>query len=407
MNSYSFKHLTRTVLKQELVATARHNRAGLAVELAYIAEFDDRKEFLPEGHPSMLSYCVRALDYSDDAARRRIHAARTAYQYPQIFERVADGRLHLTAVLLLAPHLTPANADGLIEAATRRTKQELEELLAERFSPQPMLPPVNEPTCETMMVVDCPESNAEQRAPERVQNEAPAPAATSSSWAPWPVTVAPSDHAKLRDAQALLRHQIPSGDMTQVLSRLIDLGLAQLQKRKHGAGVRPSARRERSANPRQIPTPVKQMVWARDGGRCTFTNESGQRCPSRDCLEYDHIVPVARGGLATIENLRLRCRAHNQYEAERTFGIEFMKHKRESRRSMQSSKVNAPETSMSAAAAAEVIPWLRGLGFKIAEASAAAALCATMDHEPIEKRVRVALGYFRRSKPTGVACVAT
>jgi hypothetical protein len=36
-------------------------------------------------------------------------------------------------------------------------------------------------------------------------------------------------------------------------------------------------------------------------------------------LEFDHIEPVARGGHATTANLRLRCRAHNQYEADRIF----------------------------------------------------------------------------------------
>jgi hypothetical protein len=46
-------------------------------------------------------------------------------------------------------------------------------------------------------------------------------------------------------------------------------------------------------------------------------------------LEYDHVEPVARGGEATTGNIRPRCRAHNQFGAERTFGTAFMRHKRE------------------------------------------------------------------------------
>ncbi len=42
-------------------------------------------------------------------------------------------------------------------------------------------------------------------------------------------------------------------------------------------------------------------------------------------------MPVARGGEATTDNLRLRCRAHNQYKAERTYGESFMRGKRERR----------------------------------------------------------------------------
>jgi len=139
---------------------------------------------------------------------------------------------------------------------------------------------------------------------------------------------------------------------------------------------------------------VKFAVWQRDGGQCTFTSESGHRCGSSAHLEYDQAVPVARGGVATVENLRLRCRAHNQYEAEQTFGSEFMQQKRNSSRRSTVAKP-APPPQMSAAAA-EVVPWLRGLGFRIAEANAAAVLCEHMGSEPLEKRVRVALHYFRK-----------
>ena len=57
-------------------------------------------------------------------------------------------------------------------------------------------------------------------------------------------------------------------------------------------------------------------------------SESGRRCRERAGLEFDHIEPVARGGEATAENLRLRCAPHNQYEAERAFGADFMERKR-------------------------------------------------------------------------------
>jgi len=73
---------------------------------------------------------------------------------------------------------------------------------------------------------------------------------------------------------------------------------------------------------------VRRAVWERDGGQCTFVSESGRRCDARKPLEFDHVRELARGGESTVENLRLRCRAHNQYTAECTFGSEFMRHKR-------------------------------------------------------------------------------
>jgi len=44
------------------------------------------------------------------------------------------------------------------------------------------------------------------------------------------------------------------------------------------------------------------------------------------------LTPIARGGKSTVENLRLRCRTHNQYEAEIVFGERFMREKRGLRR---------------------------------------------------------------------------
>jgi hypothetical protein len=175
----------------------------------------------------------------------------------------------------------------------------------------------------------------------------------------------------------------------------------KLEKKKFGATDRPRriGRTRPCANPRHIPAAVKNAVWLRDKARCTFTSEGGHRCDARTDLQFDHIEPVARGGQATIDNLRLRCHAHNQYEAERTFGAEFMKGKRETARNsarVRQTEAKAVEPQLSDAAA-EVVPWLRGLGFKIAEANAAAVSCDEIPDAPLENRVRHALQYFKQN----------
>jgi hypothetical protein len=132
-------------------------------------------------------------------------------------------------------------------------------------------------------------------------------------------------HDKLREAQELLSHQVAPNDLESLLESLLDLSLPQLRKQKHAATDKPRAQKPRSSNnPRYIPNAVKQAVWKRDGGRCTFVSESGHQCEARTLIEYDHVDPVARGGYATVERIRLRCRAHNQYEAEHLFGAGFM-----------------------------------------------------------------------------------
>src|SRR5262249_16763666 len=134
-----------------------------------------------------------------------------------------------------------------------------------------------------------------------------------------------STYEKMRRLQELLGSHIHPGDLVAVLEHAFDAAIAHLEKKKFAATSRPSkAARRSSSNPRYIPARVNREVWRRDGGQCTFKGDGGHRCEARRDLEFDHIVPVARGGESTPANLRLRCRAHNQLEAERTFGNAFM-----------------------------------------------------------------------------------
>ena len=104
----SLSHLSDHDLLQSTVALLARDRDITAELLAHIAEIDARKLYLPAAYPSMRLYCVQEFGMSEDAAQRRIHAARAARKFPVLFDAVADGRLHLTAVNLLAPYLTTA-----------------------------------------------------------------------------------------------------------------------------------------------------------------------------------------------------------------------------------------------------------------------------------------------------------
>ena len=71
---------------------------------------------------------------------------------------------------------------------------------------------------------------------------------------------------------------------------------------------------------RHIAARVRDTVFERDGGRCTYVGPSGRRCKTRHYLQVDHVKPVARGGTSTLDNLRLLCGPHNRIEAERVLG---------------------------------------------------------------------------------------
>jgi hypothetical protein len=138
MREYSLSHLSDDVLVRDCVALVTKDRALTAALLAHLAEIDARRLFLPKAYSSMHEYCVEELGMSEDSAFKRIRAARTARRFPLVFTAVADGGLNLTAIVLLTPYLTEQNANELLHAAMRKTKSEVERLIAERF-PQPEL----------------------------------------------------------------------------------------------------------------------------------------------------------------------------------------------------------------------------------------------------------------------------
>jgi 5-methylcytosine-specific restriction endonuclease McrA len=58
-----------------------------------------------------------------------------------------------------------------------------------------------------------------------------------------------------------------------------------------------------------IPDEVKICVWNRDGGKCV-------KCGSQMNLEYDHIIPISKGGSNTARNIQLLCEECNRKKGE-------------------------------------------------------------------------------------------
>jgi hypothetical protein len=137
---------------------------------------------------------------------------------------------------------------------------------------------------------------------------------------------------KLREAQALLGHQIPDGDLAEIFGRALDL-LLEDAKRKKFARTSSPRRRDRRENEserassrpsRHIPARIKRAVAERDAERCSFVARSGRRCNARERLEFHHLEPWARCHTHSVDRVALRCRAHNGYAAEQDFGRDHM-----------------------------------------------------------------------------------
>ena len=433
MRDYSLSHLSDPVLLRDLTCLVSRERFTIADVLAHIAEVDARKLYAPAGHSSMFVYCVKVLGFSEDETGKRIQAARAARQYPALFTALAEGKLHLTAVCLLAPHLTSETVDELIEEASHRSKSEIEDFLWARYrfgssvgtSPAqceiPSEPAGGEPgTGDNMlrrMLLGSP-SGAPEHAPEHVLGSLSGSEHVPEHVRPHrdlpsrdslcQITVRQSTRETLRYAQAILSHAIPGGDASDVLDRALKLLIAKTERRRFGASTRPRAaartgeaarperrarheRRARRAASGHIPAHVRHAVWNRDRGRCTFVGTDGIRCDAQRFVEFDHVDP--RNKENTVEGLRLRCRTHNQPEAERVFGAEFMARKRAEARA----RLEAQARARSGAEAVtkdqikDVIAGLRNLGVRYLDAKRAAESTLTMESPTLEDRMRAAL----------------
>ena len=320
------------------------DRATTARLLALIAETDARRLYAPEGYSSMFAYCTGVLRFSEDMAAKRLQVARVARHHPEILAMISDGRLTLSGACLLAPHLEDPAAGTLLADATNKTNARIAQLLAEH-SPRPDVPtsihpvppaapapvPASAPPDVALEISDCPNIACETREQHAVRHVEPAPPARVTPLAPQrfalQVTLGQHAHDLLQQAQDLIGRGTQASQVSEVLEKALELYVQRLQKQRCAAASSPRPAR-RSTHARHVPADVKRRVWARDRGQCTFVSASGHRCEARTHLELDHITPVARGGTSQPSNLRLRCRAHNQFEAERTFGEAFMEGRR-------------------------------------------------------------------------------
>jgi hypothetical protein len=323
----SFDAFSEIALVEEVERLARGERRATARLVAALTEFDAHKLYLGQGCSSMFVYCTRVLHLSEHAAYGRIEAARAARRYPVILGMLEAGELTLTSVGLLATHLTPQNHSAVLERAKGRTKREVQEIVAS-LRPLPDAKPLvrKQPAVlspEDIENVPGPQGRASATssasdAPVQATSDRP-DAADSHAKQAAARSVGRETIAKLRRVQDLMRHVTPNGDLEVIFHRAIQMLLEDLEKKRIAAASRPRQGTSPNAKGRHIPAAVRRAVWRRDEGRCAFTGSSG-RCNETGFLEFHHIRPFAAGGETTEENIELRCRAHNQYEADLFFG---------------------------------------------------------------------------------------
>lgn len=315
-------HVSNSQLLAHFSDLIRIDRKTTSELLRCIAEIDARKLWAEHACSSMHAFCVERFFMSDASAFRRIHAARAAHAFPILFEMVQRGDIHLSAITVLSSVLTEQNHREVLRDAIHKTKRQCQELVV-RYAPKPDAP-------SRVVQLPCKKATSSSPSPEMPLFSA-APLTTKRQVEPLAprrykieITVDEQTIQTLRKLQDLMSHSIPNRDEAAIIGRALSELLVATEKKKFAATEKPRPSARTQSTSRNIPAAVRRSVYERDQARCAFTSRDGVRCSSTSRLEFHHEHPFAHGGEHEAENISLRCRAHNQYEADLVFGSTFM-----------------------------------------------------------------------------------
>jgi len=316
--------------------------------VAHIGEVEQRRLFAREACESMFVYCTDILHLSEHEAYLRIAAARAARDHPMLLTMLSDGRLHLSGIGKLAPHLTVANRATLLARATHKSKRQIQVLVAD-LAPRPDVPasirklPGRAATVAVAAVapvapIAIPSDPCLELGPDRVPAAPSAPPLRhdgSRSARPdvdplgagrfkVQFTASAAFCEKLERLKALMLSSVPDGDLAQLLETAVTEALRRREARRFAKTNTPGKTLAdvdtAASSSRYIPAPVRRISHTSEEGRCGFVSSGARRCRSLHRLEFHHVVPWARGGDRSPDNIRLMCRTHNAHLAAKDYG---------------------------------------------------------------------------------------
>ena len=339
---------------------ARNEFEAMVDVLYHLIELDRRQLHVGLSYASLFAYAVKHLRYSEGSAQRRISAARAIRDFPVVHEALLSRKLSLTAIAILSSSFTSEEkAAELVTKAEGKTQDQVRAIAVaekprasptkDRIEPEAVLGPAS--PVESKPVSGSTAPIPALAVPQGSRTE-PAPAASSPS-VPDPVVMerfkfvfsaGPDFKQKFDRVRTLLSGKHPAGaSFESVFEELLDEYIerhsperraARRAEQKAREGRTEQAPPEKTPSPsRAIPPALRDEIFIRDGGRCTFVAADGARCDSTWDLEIDHETPVARDGETTAANCRLRCRVHNVHAARLAFGDDVVDRAIEARRS--------------------------------------------------------------------------
>jgi hypothetical protein len=308
------------ILLSNAARLAKKERELSLEVLQHLREIERRSLYAERGYPSLFEYVVHELKYSQGAAHRRIASMRLLKEIPEMEEKLERGEISLS---------TLARAQTFFRQEKHHVQSREEKIEVLKVLE-------NKSTREVERELVCRSSE-----PERLVLEKLRP--ISQSHSELKILLNSEMLTELEELKCLLSHSRPKATLRELLEFAVRETVTRLRPRSptKAPQKRPAPGESNMAKAvvpapepkvskpvlslRYITKDIKRRVWERDQGRCTYSDPiSGRQCRSNFHLEYDHIHPVALGGESTQENLRLRCRAHNQLAAIAIYGPQKM-----------------------------------------------------------------------------------
>ena len=368
--------LSTQALDRSAEKLVRAEKRNVALLIAHIAEMSRRKAELECGYKNLFDYCVRRLHLSEGSVAMRLQVANVSRRFPQLLVALAENRISLTVAAHLAPHLCSDNVGKLLSDCAGMTKRAVDEYLV-ALRPKPVFNP---------SIRKRPSSKAEKEGEgqqetlrEKSQPKPHFPAqSVEETTRPQPISCSPnlleparpdtfnfhfsaggSFKEKFERLAEVLGVENPLKNMAEVFERAVDISLdkkdpkrkleRRLERQREQRESRPDeifsqAKTERiggdgeEAKSRYIPSEIRERVHARAGYQCEFCSADGTRCGSRTGLEIEHERPFAIYRSHEERYLRLLCRRHNRFQAERVYGTEFIRAKIDEKRRQRASR---------------------------------------------------------------------
>jgi hypothetical protein len=362
----TFRKMSDDELHLSAVKTSEKERRVTLILLKHLNEIERRHLYSKFSCSSLHAYCVKELKMDDGTAGRRVSAARLLKEVPVIEEKILLGSMTLTSVAQAGIFFRKEAVNGnrlnvdekkeiVLELENKSTREVDKLLLSKSETPEihfkERIIPKTETTTEVRLHFDeetmaaltrlkeiwshanpyagfadiikrASAEAVEKHDPLRKIARSDARKAKANSAQ---VEATPAQKCKLAALEEGATAPEQEGVTAEVKERAVtsapkceavvtkEAVLVQTYE-DSGQSKRPFSKAE-----------IKREVWSRDQAQCTQRDlRTGERCQTKHFVEEDHIIPKAMGGEYSVENLRLRCRAHNQRHAIDCYGVSKM-----------------------------------------------------------------------------------